>query len=156
MTACCFLFCMTHSHDMTVCCFLFCMTHSHDMIACCFLFCMTHSHDMTVCCFLFCMTHSHDVTVCCFLFCMTHSHDRDRPWLYSVIPYTPDFPTEYQIPRHSNLAGLPTFATIWGPDFRASIIRLTCPHMLKQVKQIRITFMMMLKVIPGRPIPNGK
>ena len=45
---------------------------------------------------------------------------------YPVIPSTPDFTTEYQIRRHSNPAGLPTFAAIWGPDFRASIIRLTC------------------------------
>ena len=44
---------------------------------------------------------------------------RGRPWRYSVIPSTPDFPTEYQIRRHSNPAGLPTFAAIWGPDFRA-------------------------------------
>ena len=60
--------------------------------------------------------------------------DRGRPWRYSVIPSTPDFPTEYQIRRHSNPAGLPTFAAIWGPDFRASIIRLTCPHVFKQIK----------------------
>ena len=59
---------------------------------------------------------------------------RGRPWRYSVIPSTPDFPTEYQIRRHSNPAGLPTFAAIWGPDFRASIIRLTCPHVFKQIK----------------------
>ena len=55
-------------------------------------------------------------------------YGRGRPWRYSVIPSTPDFTTEYQIRRHSNPAGLPTFATIWGPDFRASIIRFTCPH----------------------------
>ena len=60
---------------------------------------------------------------------------RGRPWRYSVIPNTPVFPTEYQIRRHSNLAGLPTFAAIWGPDFRASIIRLTCPHVFKQIKK---------------------
>ena len=60
---------------------------------------------------------------------------RGRPWRYSVIPSTPDFPTEYQIRRHSNPAGLPTFAAIWGPDFRASIIRLTCPHVFKQIKK---------------------
>ena len=59
---------------------------------------------------------------------------RGRPWRYSVIPSTPDFPTEYQIRRHSNPAGLPTFAAIWGPDFRASIIRLTRPHVFKQIK----------------------
>ena len=61
---------------------------------------------------------------------------RGRPWRYSVIPSTPDFPTEYQIRRHSNPAGLPTFAAIWGPDFRASIIGLTCPHVFKQIKNI--------------------
>ena len=60
---------------------------------------------------------------------------RGRPWRYSVIPSTPDFTTEYQIRRHSNPAGLPTFAAIWGPDFRASIIRLTCPHVFKQIKK---------------------
>ena len=60
---------------------------------------------------------------------------RGRPWRYSVIPSTPDFPTEYQIRRHSNPAGLPTFAAIWGPDFRASIIRLTCPHVFIQIKK---------------------
>ena len=60
---------------------------------------------------------------------------RGRPWRYSVIPSTPDFPTEYQIRRHSNPAGLPTFAAIWGPDFRASIIRLTCPHVFKQIQK---------------------
>ena len=58
---------------------------------------------------------------------------RGRPWRYSVIPSTPDFPTEYQIRRQSNPAGLPNFAAIWGPDFRASIIRLTCPHVFKQI-----------------------
>ena len=41
--------------------------------------------------------------------------DRGRPWRYSVIPSPPDFMTEYQIRRHSNPAGLPTFAAIWGP-----------------------------------------
>ena len=51
-------------------------------------------------------------------------------------PSTPDFPTEYQIRRHSNPAGLPTFAAIWGPDFRASIIRLTCPHVFKQITKL--------------------
>ena len=60
---------------------------------------------------------------------------RGRPWRYSVIPRTPDFPPEYQIRRHSNPAGLPTFAAIWGPDFRASIIRLTRPHVFKQIKK---------------------
>ena len=62
---------------------------------------------------------------------------RGRPWRYSVIPSSPDFPTEYQIRRNSNPAGLPVFAAIWGPDFRASIIILT--NMFKQIKQIRIT-----------------
>ena len=61
--------------------------------------------------------------------------DRGRPWRCSVIPNTPDFPTGYQIRGHSNPAGLPTFAAIWGPDFRASIIRLTCPHVFKQIKK---------------------
>ena len=71
---------------------------------------------------------------------MTHFLDlfRGRPWRYSVIPSTPDFPTEYQIRRHSNPAGLPTFATIWEPDFRASIIRLTCPHVFKQIKKLEL------------------
>ena len=32
-----------------------------------------------------------------------------------------------QIRRHRNPARLPSFAATWGPDFRASIIRLTCP-----------------------------
>ena len=63
---------------------------------------------------------------------------RGRPWRYSVIPSTPDFPTEYQIRRHSNPAGLPTFAAIWGPAFMASIIRLTCPHVFKQIKQLEL------------------
>ena len=81
--------------------------------------------------------------------------NRGRPWQYSVIPVipgTPDFPTEYQIRRHSNPAGLPTFAAIWGPDFtfRASIIRLTCPHVFKQIKN-RITLMTMFKVNRGPP-----
>ena len=65
----------------------------------------------------------------------TNQNLRGRPWRYSVIPSTPDFTTEYQIRRHSNPAGLPTFAAIWGPDFRASIIRLTCPHVFKQIKK---------------------
>ena len=65
----------------------------------------------------------------------THHIFRGRPWRYSVIPSTPDFTTEYQIHRHSNPAGLPTFAAIWGPDFRASIIRLTCPNVFKQIKK---------------------
>ena len=73
--------------------------------------------------------------------------NRGRPWRYSVIPSTPDFPTEYQIRRNSNPAGLPVFAAIWGPDFRASIIILT--NMFKQVKQIRITLMTMFKVYPS-------
>ena len=72
------------------------------------------------------------------------------------MPSTPDFPTEYQIRRHSNPARLPTFAAIWGPDFRASIIRLTCPHMFKQIKQIRITLMTMFKVNPGPPNEVGQ
>ena len=63
---------------------------------------------------------------------------RGRPWRYSVIPSTPDFTTEYQIRRDSNPAGLPTFAAIWGPAFRASIIRLTCPHVFKQIKKIEL------------------
>ena len=62
-------------------------------------------------------------------------HTSGIPWRYSVIPSTPDFSTEYQIRRHSNPAGLPTFAAIWGPDFRASIIRLTHPHVFKQIKK---------------------
>ena len=53
---------------------------------------------------------------------------RGRPWRYSVIPSTPDLPTKYQIRQHSNPAGLPTFAAIFRQDFRASVIRLTCPH----------------------------
>ena len=68
------------------------------------------------------------------MFCNKMMFYRGRPWRYSVIPSTPDFPTEYQIRRHSNPAGLPTFAAIWGPYFRASIIRLTCPHLFKQIK----------------------
>ena len=72
---------------------------------------------------------------------------RGRPWRYSVIPSTPDFPTEYQIRRNSNPAGLPVFAAIWGPDFRATIIILT--NMFKQIKQIRITLMTMFKVYPS-------
>ena len=66
--------------------------------------------------------------------CRLGTLSRGRPWRYSVIPSTPDFPTEYQIRRHSNPGGLPTFAAIWGPDFRASIIRLTCPQVFKQIK----------------------
>ena len=70
---------------------------------------------------------------------------RGRPWRYSVIPSTPDFPTEYQIRRNSNPAGLPVFDAIRGPDFRTSTIILT--HMFKQIiKQIRITLMAMFKV----------
>ena len=72
---------------------------------------------------------------------------RGRPWRYSVIPSTPDFPTGYQIRRNSNPAGLPVFAAIWGPDFRASIIILT--NMFKQIKQIRITLMTMFKGYPS-------
>ena len=64
-----------------------------------------------------------------------YDHTRGRPWRYSVIPSTPDFPTEYQILRHRNPAGLPNFAAIWGLDFRASIIRLICPHVFKQIKK---------------------
>ena len=74
---------------------------------------------------------------------------RGRPWRYSVIPSTPDFPTEYQIRRNSIPAGLPVFAAIWGPDFKASIIILT--NMFKQIKQIRITLMTMFKVNPSPP-----
>ena len=83
-----------------------------------------------------------------YIFCM---YCRGRPWRYSVIPSTPDFPTEYQIRWHSNPAGLPTFAAIWGPDFRASIIRLTCPHVFKQINKNRITLMTMFKVNRGPP-----
>ena len=78
---------------------------------------------------------------------ITESCIRGRPWRYSVIPSPPDFPTEYQICRNSNPAGLPVFAAIWGPDFRASIIILT--NMFKQIKQIRITLMTMFKVYPS-------
>ena len=74
---------------------------------------------------------------------------RDRPWRYSVIPSTPDFPTEYQIRRNSNPAGLPVFAAILVPGFRPSTIILT--HMFKQIKLIRITLMSMFKVHPGSP-----
>ena len=35
---------------------------------------------------------------------------RGRPWRYSVIPSAPDFPTEYQIRRNSNPAGIPVFS----------------------------------------------
>ena len=80
---------------------------------------------------------------------MYFTTSRGRPWRYSVIPSTPDFPTEYQIRWHSNPAGLPTFAAIWGPDFRASIIRLTCPHVFKQINKNRITLMTMFKVNRG-------
>ena len=48
--------------------------------------------------------------------------------LYSVIPSTPDFPTEYQIRRNSNPVGLPVFAAILGPGFRASIIIYIVQH----------------------------
>ena len=65
----------------------------------------------------------------------TTSHDRGRPWRYSVIPSTPDFPTEYQIRLNSNPAGLPVIAANWGPGFRARTIILT--HMFKQIKQSR-------------------
>ncbi len=75
--------------------------------------------------------------------------NRGRPWRYSVIPSTPDFPTEYQIRRNSNPAGLPVFAPIWGPDLRASTIILT--HMFKQIKQIIITLMAMFKINPASP-----
>ena len=76
------------------------------------------------------------VNIACVVHVSSHSSIsfRGRPWRYSVIPSTPDFPTEYQIRRYSNPAGLPTFAAIWGPDFRASIIRLTCPHVFKQIQ----------------------
>ena len=60
---------------------------------------------------------------------------RGRPWRYSVIPSTPDFPTEYQIRQNSNPAGLPVIAANWGPGFRARTIILT--HMFKHIKQIR-------------------
>ena len=60
---------------------------------------------------------------------------RGRPWRYSVIPSTPDFPTEYQIRLNSNPAGLPVIAANWGPGFRARTIILT--HMFKQIKQSR-------------------
>ena len=74
---------------------------------------------------------------------------RGRPWRYSVILSTTDFPTEYHIRRNSNPAELPVFATIWGPDFIAITIILT--NMFKQIKQIRITLMAMFKVNPGSP-----
>ena len=74
---------------------------------------------------------------------------RGRPWRYSVIPSTPDFPTEHQIRRNSNPAGLPVFAAILVPGFRPSTIILT--HMFKQIKLIRITLMAMFKVHPGSP-----
>ena len=78
---------------------------------------------------------------------------RGRPWRYSVIPRTPDFQTEYQIRRISNPAGIPVFATIVGPGFRASVIRLT--DMFKQIKQIRITLMTMFKVYTSPPNEVG-
>ena len=81
----------------------------------------------------------------------SHCPLRGRPWRYSVILITPDFPTEYQVRRHSNPAGLPTFAAIWGADFRASIIRLTCPHVFKQINKNRITLMTMFKANRGPP-----
>ena len=74
----------------------------------------------------------------------SNCHIRGRPWRYSVIPSSPDFPTEYQIRRNSNPAGLPVFAAIWGLDFKANIIILT--NMFKQIKQITIT---MFKVYPS-------
>ena len=74
---------------------------------------------------------------------------RGRPWQYSVIPSTPDFQTEHQICWHSNPAGIPVFTAIRGPDFKASIIILT--HMLKQIKQMRITLMTMFKVNTSQP-----
>ena len=79
--------------------------------------------------------------------CMDHlnAENRGRPWRYSVIPSTPEIPEESQIRRNSNPAGLPVFAAIWGPDFRAGTIILT--HMFKQIKQIRIAF----KVNPTSP-----
>ena len=66
-----------------------------------------------------------------------------------IIPSTPDFPTEYQIRRNSNPAGLPVFAAILVPGFRPSTIILT--HMFKQIQLIRITLMSMFKVHPGSP-----
>ena len=53
----------------------------------------------------------------------------------------------------SNPVGLPTFAVIWGPEFRASIIRLTCPHVFKQIKN-RITLMTMFRIKVDRGPPN--
>ena len=61
---------------------------------------------------------------------------------------------EYQIRRNSNPAGLPVFAAVWGPDFRASTIILT--HMFKQIKQIKITLIAMFKVNPGFPVHQMK
>ena len=75
---------------------------------------------------------------------------RGRPWRYSVIPSTPDLSTEYQIRLNGNPAGLPVFAAIWRPGFRASTIILT--DMFKQIKQIRITLMAMFKVNHGLDI----
>ena len=51
--------------------------------------------------------------------------------------------------KQHTVAGLPIFAAIWGPDFRARKLILT--HMFKQIKQIRITLMAMFKVNPGSP-----
>ena len=79
---------------------------------------------------------------------------RGRHWLYSIIPSTPDFPTEYPIRRNSNPAGLPVFAAIWGPGLRTSTIIL--PHMFKQIKQIRITLMAMFKENPGHVVHQMK
>ena len=79
---------------------------------------------------------------------------RGRPWRYSVIPSIPDFQTEYQICRHSNPAGIPVFAAIWGPGFRPCIIILT--HILKQIKQMRITSMTMFKVNTSQPNEERK
>ena len=70
-------------------------------------------------------------------------------------PEHPRFSDGYQICRNSNPAGLPTFVAFLGPDFRAGIIRLTCPHMFKQIKQIRITLMTMFKVNRGPPNEVG-
>ena len=78
---------------------------------------------------------------------------RGRPWRYSVIPSTPDFPTEYQIRRNSNPAGLPVFIAIWGPDFRANTTILT--HMFNQIKQIIITLMAILKSFPVHQISTA-
>ena len=79
---------------------------------------------------------------------------RGRPWRYSIIPSTPDFPMEYQIRRNSNPAGLPVFAAVWGPNFRASTIILT--HMFNLIKQIKITLIAKFKVNPGFPVHQMK